>query len=122
MDTHHEEIGTKRLTIKVLSSTVETIEKYVKQNVWINELQSITEIIRHEIMKVDKALDLYVDAIQAASNHRMAYGVLSFKAATEALNKIKSMAKYRQLTNKSINWRPHSSPQKMVSLFSYTFL
>ena len=49
-------------------------------------------------MKGDKALDLYVDAIQAASNHRMAYGVLSFKAATEALNKIKSMAKERQLT------------------------
>ena len=47
---------------------------------------------------VDKALDLYVDAIQAASNHRMAYGVLSFKAATEALNKIKSLAKKRQLT------------------------
>ena len=65
----------------------------VEPNAWINEVQSITEIIRHEIMKVEKALDLYVDAIQAASNHRMANGVLSFKAATEALNKIKYMAK-----------------------------
>lgn len=116
LDQEDEEIRTNRLAIKVLSSAVASIEEVVTENSWLNEVQSITLIVRHELMKVNRALNLYVDAIQAASNHRLAYGVLSFEAAQKALNDIITMAEKKQLT--PILQTPHQIHQLPTSFLT----
>ena len=98
LDQESQEIATNRLAMKVLAKAVEGIERVVEYNTWLNDVQSVTLVVRHQILKVNQALDLYLDAIQAAANHRLAYGLLSFEAAENALNNVTQMAKKRQLT------------------------
>ena len=42
-------------------------------------MHTIVIVARHEIQKVHQALDLYVRTLQAASQHRMSFGLLSNK-------------------------------------------
>lgn len=98
IDKESEDIRTNRISILSLVDAVSGIEKLMQHNQWINNVQTVTLVVRHQIQKVQCALDLYIAAIQQAANHRLAYGLLTFEAAEAALANITQVAKQRKMT------------------------
>ena len=97
IDSNSKEIQTNRLALDTLASAVDGIAKVVEIDHWVSKMHTIVIVARHEIQKVHQALDLYVRTLQAASQDRMAFGLLSKEGAEAALATITDMAKKQNL-------------------------
>ena len=97
LQANSKDIQTNRLALDTLAAAVDGIAKVVETNHWVQKIQTIVIVTRHEIQKVHQALDLYVRVLQAAGQHRLAFGILSKAGAEAALAEITSMAKKQNL-------------------------
>ena len=97
LQANSKDIQTNRLALDTLAAAVDGIAKVVETNHWVQKIQTIVIVTRHEIQKVHQALDLSVRVLQAAGQHRLAFGILSKAGAEAALAEITSMSKKQNL-------------------------
>ena len=91
------DIQTNRLGLETLKEAVAGIESVVSRDHWLLKMHTVVLVARHEIQKVHQSLDLYIRTLQAAAQHRLAFGVLSKEGAEAALQNITAMAKEKNL-------------------------
>jgi hypothetical protein len=58
---------------------------------------SAAMIIMSDMQKLDNILNLFIDIMEAASNHKMHFSILTKEGAEKALIKIKELVKPRHL-------------------------
>ena len=92
-----KEIATNRMAIKSLGNVTAAIGKLTSTNHWTSVGNSAAKIIMSEIQKLDDILNLFIDIMEAASNHKMHFSVLTKDGAEQALKKIQELAKPRNL-------------------------
>ena len=92
-----KDIATNRIAIKTLADVAQGIAKLTSEAHWTSVGNSAAIIIANELAKVENVLNTFVNIMEAASNHKMHFSVLTQQGAEQALSKIKELAQSRHL-------------------------
>ena len=76
-----KDIATNRMAIKTLADVAQAIGKLTSEAHWTSVGNSAAIIIANELAKVDNVLNTFVNIMEAASNHKMHFSVLTQQGA-----------------------------------------
>ena len=110
-----EDIMTNRMALKELSELVRNVTLLVRGNTFHSTVNSMVMSVETEIRRVDRYLDLYIRIVQGASQHRMAFGVLSKEGAMKVFQNITAMATDKRM-------KPVISHSRQLMQLSTSFL
>lgn len=98
IDDMSEDVRVNRKSISLLAGYTRNVIKNLKTTQTIQDSLISNGYAQSLLRNVRSNLELYVRVTEAASNHRLAVGLVSHKAAKEAIEAIKSMALKKNLT------------------------
>lgn len=90
-------IRTNAHNIKTISKVLDKVESMVSRNALAVEASILAIYTQHVISSLNQKLDVYVSAVQQAAAHRLAFGLLSYDEAAEALANAHAMAAMHNL-------------------------